>query len=393
MISLGGVVLTRAVFSEPFKGVWFASCETTAPEDFAPDDRGLFELVMGSRSLFGTIVNPQGQTPSGGTKRVEVVGGFGGWGQSATPKPYQSQAGVTSRAVAQDAATDAGEVLKAFAPKLDRLGTYYSRTDAAYAQALSDAASGSAWWVADDGETVVGDRDASDVDTLKVSVLDYDQETDRVLLAVTDPADVVAGQTLRFPELPMPFVIRTLDLSFKASGTTASAWVGGDGSESDDLEAALLPLIRRAIKQRLFGVYRYVVTQVAGDYVNLRVVDASTGVPPSLSKVEQWIAGGIHTTPKRGSQVLVAFVDGKRTEPVVCGMASRPSANSEPDAIDIGGSGTQKLARVGDTVTVNFPPLMVFTGTVGGSPATGTIAAAQQAIGQINTGCNVAGGK
>lgn len=90
---------------------------------------------------------------------------------------------------------------------------------------------------------------------------------------------------------------------------------------------------------------------------------------------------GIKVRVTPGSRVLLGFQEGDPQKP----YASLWPDGSSVDEIIIGGTTGAPIARQGDTVDVPLPPA-VFTGTVNGAPATGTITFTLSAVGTIAGG-------
>lgn len=103
----------------------------------------------------------------------------------------------------------------------------------------------------------------------------------------------------------------------------------------------------------------YVVSSVNSDGTLDLVPPADARHLPEIKRAEQWTAGGIRHAPLPGKEVMVLYRDYNRTRPVVF-------------AIELDDTPFAGVARLGDTVTVLLPPA-TFSGTIGGSPATGMV--------------------
>lgn len=151
--------------------------------------------------------------------------------------------------------------------------------------------------------------------------------------------------------------------------------------------------------------YRYRVVKMAGDRVDLQVVSKDLGLPDALP-VAIWpgLAGAsANLTP--GAIVLVEFVEGDPTMPIVTHFEAEGGGGFRPvhafvdasERVFIGTSdpndpAARSIARVGDIVESVFPPKTVITGVLGTPPATqpftGTIVIADPIFGQITSGAN-----
>lgn len=385
--AIGDVRLARVELHVPGRGPWYADCETESDDVPQPDDSGRVTITLGRLSLVGTITTSTEAFALG--RKFRVVAGGGGWNKSAAPRAYHNDAGVKAQTVAEDAAREAGETLGVFAPAAERLARDYVRDASTYARTIEDAAGGADWFVAYDGTTAVGERDASDTDPEKVRVTDLDVQYQIAKLDVADPADVAVGNTLQSEALPAPAVIRGLVIVAESGRFDVEAHLDAAIDPTADLLASI---VRRVMDRQLLGAYRYRVTTLAGERVNLQLINARAGLPLALSNVAMRTAPGVHAEVEPGTEVLVAFADGDRAYPFVCGFAARNEPGHSPTYLDLGGPGGTFLARVGDSVTVYFPPTMTVSGLLNGVPFTGVITVAQAATGLINTGCAKARG-
>lgn len=82
---------------------------------------------------------------------------------------------------------------------------------------------------------------------------------------------------------------------------------------------------------------------------------------------------------RTGARVLLAFENGDPTKPYVALWAE-----GDITSVSVGYGGTKPVARIGDTVSVFFPALIPFSGTVGGVPASGVLTITQACPGIID---------
>lgn len=152
------------------------------------------------------------------------------------------------------------------------------------------------------------------------------------------------------------------------------------------IRTQVLRWVAEAFPALVYGYPRtYVVAGVASDGRVELVPPPDARHLPEL-KVEQWSVGV--TRPKAGDEVVVAFRDANPSRPVVIGwgFGSTPATITvDADSVELGEGATEGVARLGDTVAVMLPPA-VFTGTVGGLPASGMVVyAPPQTTGTITT--------
>jgi len=107
---------------------------------------------------------------------------------------------------------------------------------------------------------------------------------------------------------------------------------------------------------KFLGTYRYRFVTKNSDRVELQAV--SKGVPDALP-ISVWPGiPGCDSTPADGAEVLLIFIDGDPSLPVVTHFCGKDSANWEPISITIAASTEIKLgksalkgvARLGDSV-------------------------------------------
>lgn len=136
----------------------------------------------------------------------------------------------------------------------------------------------------------------------------------------------------------------------------------------DRIRASILALADELLGAvRYFGLYEYrVVTVDGGGLVSLQPTSRRAGVP-DIARVESRPGiGGARTTPALGSTVLVAFVNGDPSRPVVVAWdSSTPTLVALDGAAVELGAAAFPVARFGDVVTVGSQtgPL-TFAGTL-----------------------------
>jgi hypothetical protein len=108
---------------------------------------------------------------------------------------------------------------------------------------------------------------------------------------------------------------------------------------------------------------------------------------PDLLPLSVWPGiAGAHAELAPGAEVLVGFIEGDRTQPVVLAFAGREGPGFVPVRLTLGGVNGAPVARQGDVVEVQLPPAQ-FTGTINGAPAAGAVVfAGVKALGLITSG-------
>lgn len=308
----------------PNVGAWFADVELE--ED--PDLSGAVVLRLGESEWKGTI-DPRYNGTRGRQRSCRIVAGAGAWGALLAPRAYQNDQGVKARPVAEDAARSCGEQLGTFSPASERLGAYYVRRAGAASVALEDASGGLPWWVDASGVTHVGERAAVDAAEGSYEVLEHDPRSRVVLLAVDDPLAVGIGSVLT-ERLDDPQTVRELELVVSADAVRVHAWCGGSSTSRGRLAGALASVVERLGADRIWGAWRYRVIRMSADRVELQAVSRRAGLPDVLPVAMSPGVAGAHAALTPGSVVLVEFVEGSPTMPVITGFAGKGEGGWAP---------------------------------------------------------------
>jgi hypothetical protein len=358
----------------PSEGVWVAECATDGPP---PAEGARCLLTVLGVAYSGTCVR-RGEYAGKGSARV--VGGAASWGATLPPRGYHSDAGVRTSAVVADLARETGEALAS--PPTGILGTDWSRSTGEASRSLSAALRGGPWYVGADGLTYCSQRPSG---AMAGQLLEWDPAQALAILAPGDSlVGVEPGRTISDERLPGPLTAREIRVELGGSAVRVMAWCPpeqGPGRAA----TALAAIVAQATPVRLWGKYRYRVFRMSVDRVEAQAVRKSSGLP-DIVPVTMWTGlPGAWGDLTMGSEVLVEFIDGDPSEPIVTAFAPKGSGGFVPNSISLC-DGQNPVARVGDTVTVFVAGPLLFTGTVGGSPATGTITASAPLMGVIGTG-------
>jgi hypothetical protein len=343
--TLNGQGLQAVQLHVAARGPWYADCELQQD----PPLSGKVTLKLGTLSCVGTIM-PEASGTFGLQRMCRVVAGGGGWGKELGAKNYHNDAGVKASAVAQDAARETGEQLGGFLPAAERVGNDYVREKGAASRVLEEAAGkGVGWWVDFAGLTQVGSRGSLSPAKGSYQVLAYDPLQRLVTLAVDDAAAIDIGSVLTDERLQGPQTVHEYEVRIDKGGPLrVLAWTGGDGSEGR-LASLLRSIVERATDGKLFGKYRYRVVRMVADRVELQAVRRGAGLPDVLP-VSMWPGvAGAHAELAPGAEVLVEFVEGDRTQPIITHFAGKGGPGFVPVSLALCG-GKQAVARQGDLV-------------------------------------------
>lgn len=381
IVQVNGRDVASAVVFVPNEGAWFVDLNISSDE---PLD-GMVTIKIGASTLKGTTHSIANGT-HGMQRKARVIAGGGGWGTILKPLSYSvNDAGIKAATVAADAAKSAGEVMGSFAGGVTKLGAHYLRDAGPASRTLEDAARGVPWWVDYAGITHVGPRSITTADPKLYDIISCDTRSRNVVLSVADLEAVGIGSTL-VKDLDAPMVVQAFEIEVAATGIRMRAWCGQGRTSS--LASSLRAIVKRTTDQRITWPVRYRVLEMSGDRVSLQIVKKADGVPDAIS-VAMWPgAGSMHTIAARGAEVIVQFVDGDRSDPIITNFAGRNSHGAMAERLVLGASSGQgaDAARKGDVVNIALPPFN-FVGTIGVLPATGLLTAIlPSAMGVIVTG-------
>lgn len=370
--SINGQTITKLRLTVGAVGPWFADCEL---DDEAAQVTGAVLLTISTLTLKGTVVAERSGV-YGGARRVRVVAGGAGWGQLLGAKGYHNDAGVKAVNVAFDAAREAGEQLGPFAPSAVSVGSDYARQIGPASRALEDVIGDAAWWVDYTGLTNVGTRATSAAGESAYEVTDYDPAQKLVTLGVQDPATISVGSVLT-KTLDGPQTVRDLDLVLDAGEFTVLAWCGSSGPQSR-LVGLLQAIIARSTDGQLFGSYRYRVVAMSGARVQLQAVSKAPGLP-DLIPLSMWGGvAGAHAELAPSAEVLVSFIAGDRTQPIVTGFVGKGGPGFVPllltlgdpitaDFVSLAGKADAEIKRLWDLLTGQSVPPWVPVSMDGGA--------------------------
>lgn len=350
-------------------GAWQADVDMAA--DDAPSS-GQVTITIGTLSLVGTIATEYSGTHVG-RAMLKILAGGGGWRREVPVRAYHNDAGVRAALVAEDAARESGETLGAFVPSAERMGKDFVRDRGRASTALEAAAGSAPWWVDFGGVTHVGPRPETPLPDGSYTVTSFDARARTVTLGTADPAAIVIGGVVT-QHLDSPGAIREMTITADAEGLRIKAWLGVSDTMGR-LASIFRELARRATEDRLTGLYRYRVVRVAVDKrLDLQVVRKQAGLPDLTTCSSMPGVPGAYPEPQPGCEVLVAFIDGDKSQPIVVAYSGSDRPGFVPSMLTLGGTSGAPVARQGDTVDVLMPPTAALVGTITGvGPVSGVM--------------------
>jgi hypothetical protein len=370
--TLNGKPVARAHLVAPWTGPWLA---TLMPHD-ADVPKGSVQVQIGQLTLNGTV-DPDRSGAFAGEARIVVRAGAGAWGKPVTPKQNHNDGTLRRSSMAIDAAKVLGESLVVSASVDGPLvGVDFPREAAAGSRILEQLFPGVVWYVGADGVTRVGPRTTRDV-SASVRVLELDTTTKRATLALEgdDVGSLLPGGSIS--DLVRlggePFVIHDVEILLDESELRATAW--GRPGRDGVLLGALRQLVREADPRRTFlGLYRYRVYKMSGDRVELQIVNRSTGLPDVLPiSIMPGVAGASFDLTS-GCVVLVQFVEGDPSLPVVTHLAKKGDSGFLPVMLALDATDTLSLGATAQKVNAgNAEAYALRTGDAVKLTATGSV--------------------
>jgi hypothetical protein len=174
-----------------------------------------------------------------------------------------------------------------------------------------------------------------------------------IVLAVDDVRAVGIGSILS-ERLDAAQTVRELEIDVSVQGVRVKAWCGGSASTASRLTGAIRAIIASATDGKIYGLRKYRVTQMSADRVELQVVRRDAGLPDILP-ISMWPGlAGAHAALTPGAEVLVEFIDGEPTDPVITHFAGKGGAGFVPVSLAISVS---SLLKLGDESATDFVAL------------------------------------
>jgi hypothetical protein len=146
-------------------------------------------------------------------------------------------------------------------------------------------------------------------------------------------------------------------------------------------------------------MYRYRVVEMKGNRVALQIVNKATGLPDLVPISEHSGVSGAWSKLQPGQGVLVSFVEGDPSQPVITHFEDKDGAGFQPSATcldakdqvmigtsDLTDSDARLIARVGDAVECFMPPACPVVGTLSGMPFSGVLTVVDPIVGIITSG-------
>lgn len=285
---------------------------------------------------------------------ARIVAGAGSWGEILAPRAYHNDAGVRARTVAEDVARLCGETLATWTSDA-RLGVDFVRATGPASRTLETVIGADQWWVDYDGVTHIGSRPSSTPAAGSYEISDYQPSRRLAEMAFNDLAQLQIGAVLS-ERLDAPQTIREMTIDVSADRARIIAYVGDEEPKRGRVVELVEAIARRSASQRIWGLWRYRVSQMSVDRVELQAVSRAAGLPDILPISMKPGVAGAHADLAPGAEVYVQFVEGSPSMPVITAFAGRDGAGFVPTRLTLGSAtSAPNAARMGDDVQVSIP--------------------------------------
>lgn len=152
---------------------------------------------------------------------------------------------------------------------------------------------------------------------------------------------------------------------------------------ADRFKEMLTRLINELIPERRFLVpAEYRVDKCEGGKLTAKPAKSKSGLPPIVDMpVRGSIAGGMTSKLKKGSTVVIMWIDGSPAMPMLVGISEteapddlllegQTKARITAPLVELGAAGGAGVARVGDSVTITVAQFAAAGAANGGGPVT-----------------------
>lgn len=361
----------RAEVSMQLHKEWDADADLDVPDDQDPPT-GPFILNLEGVEFRGTIV-PARSGRYGGRTRVKIVGGAGGLTTELQPKNYAAGV-VTVRLVLGDILRESGESLSPDAtdPVLDQQLPGWQRGAGQGRDHLTVLADrvGASWRVLRDGNVWFGTEGWPEVEINDPVVEEHHGEgfmASAPAQPLTYPGTVIRGQRVEQ-------VVHRIDRSGLRSEHHARSVRSGLRKFTEELTRATDYTKR----------YRAKVVRVRDDGTVDIITDDARMQGQGIGQCDiRMPAPGMTLIVKPGARCLVGWEDGDPSLPYASCFAQ--GATDALVSLQVGAN-ARGVAHVGSTVSVLFPPIMPFNGTVGGVPAAGVLTIIDPGVAVVEDG-------
>lgn len=342
-LSVAGLRAVQVTLHAPFHGVWTAEADVDLGESgVVPSGRVVLKI---GQQVLSCTVDSTGSGKFGSKALLRLIGGAGGWVKPVQSRDFSNPAGVLTTNVFSATAAEVGETVVVANP--ETLNQHYVRTLGPASRVLL----GRDWYVDLAGVTHVGPRPQSAAPADLV-ISSYDA-TARTVQVATD-AVIVPGTVLKDAKFGQLFV-RDVEQTWSDSGARATLSCSADATASPGalgrVAGALQSMARETMRPEYLQLHRYRVASQNGDGTfRLQALKVRGPVPDTLPVTPWYGVGGMSSKVTPGCIVLVQFISGDPSLPIVVGFDDKAAIEVHVDAVKlVVGEGTQPVALATST--------------------------------------------
>lgn len=277
---------------------------------------------------------------SGGTddtrSAYRVAFGAGAWHDDVPSKGYSDDAGAKVSVILRDLADAVGEQIGTLPST--RLGPHYARAEGSASRTINGLLPKS-WYVDFTGITQTALREPTTY-TGDGVITEIDPAMGIVDVVTDVLSDLVPGVQV---EGNAPAT--DIEITLTPERITTRVYSGPQPNRRLDAFRKLFDAFDPWRQYR--GVTEFRVVTLSGDRLNLQPVRVATGMPDLSNVPVRPGAAGLKANTKLGSLVLVSFVEGDPSRPVVTSHDAPDAPGWSPDSLDLETSGQMTLTGSG----------------------------------------------
>ena len=305
------------------------------------------ELVIGNLSMAVHVVR---QASFAGSRSFRLVAGHGGWRTLVDRKWYSSPVALPLATIMSDVAAEVGERVSVPASRL--ISAQYSRSRGKAVRVLEQLAPD--WWIAPDGVTHVGSRDASPI-TSPLTVERFSGSKGQLVIATEDMASWLPGRTFTSQTITDPITIGSTSITLDNSGRVRLEVLSVTDTHTDRIFDPLDEVIDARIPLAYMVPWQCTIVAVNGTGPwTVDVVPSSPQCPlPGMTALTHVPSiAGSRVKPANGGTCVVVFLDGDPQLPRVMWFDDTQSDEVDLSRTDdlLVADPTGRVLRWGDTV-------------------------------------------
>lgn len=300
--TLNGLSAPKVRLIIPYRGAWVADVEVIYPDAKLALLAGPAVLVVGDKTLLGTIDSTRSSSFVDRVS-VRVVGGANGWSKTVTAQHFAGF--VLSSLVTLATGAEVGERC------VDAIPIAYGSNYVRVAGPASSVLEGRQWFVElTTGTTIVADWPPLPM-TPDVALLDWDASQIRATLSadlLVTPGTILLDTRFN----GKTYTVRDVEAVYSGEGNTITAWCG-DAAQTR-FASTLRGMVRQFAQTDALKFYLY---RFVAETSGLALQGITPGAP-DLNPIEQWGGmQGVVASLTPGTQLVIGFIGGDYSQPFI----------------------------------------------------------------------------